>query len=405
MASSNKEMKSTQTELSKTGQKLLALLVSEINKGRFNINAPEEFLGYGEALDLLNLPPDAPRGETDGQTLQLNGLNNLARWIRTRGKVPKITGLIVWKQGPEKGTPGGGYFKEYNIQRNGKEYAWWLDECRKALVFDWSPFLPIEEKFDICKMNPLERSLIERAGYSNGWENVRISTPEHVIMFSARHKAEAHVLPSLKPGGAWRVIFPHGPQATELVRSLPEMQDSASGFHAQGEVALGKLLRRAAELAMSLPNHAAELYAEEVGKIEAQVLGDTEALRMVKQRVGQDIFRTALMKYWGGACAVTGLAIPELLRASHAKPWAICATDAERLDVFNGFLLAAHFDALFDGGLLSFDDRGCGLFSSRLTADQVLLLGIAFDPPVKLRWISPEHLAFLDWHRKHIFQP
>ncbi len=398
-------MKSTQTELSPQGQKLLALLVSEINKGRLNINAPEDFLGYGEALDLLNLPPDAPRGETDGQTLQLHGLNDLARWIKTREKFPKVTGLIVWKKGPEKGTPGGGYFKEYNIPRNGKEYAWWLDECRKALVFDWSPILPAEKKFDVCKMNSLERSLIERAGYSNGWENVQSSTPERVVMFSARHKAEAHVLPSINPGGPWRVNFPRGPQPAEIVRCFPEMQDSEGGFHAQGEAALGKLLHRAAELAMSLPTHAADRYAEEVAKIEAQTLESTEAIRLVKQRVGQNLFRQALMDYWGGACAITGLSIPELLRASHAKPWANCVTDTERLDVFNGFLLAAHLDALFDCGLLSFDDWGHGLFSSRITEDHALLLGMNRGSSVKLRWISPEHRTYLDWHRRLVFQP
>lgn len=252
-------------------------------------------------------------------------------------------------------------------------------------------------------MNTLERSLIEKAGYGNGWENVRESTPERIVMFSARHNAEVHVKPSTIPGGPWQVSFPQGPQATELTSSLPEMQAAAGGFQAQGDAALGRLLRRAAELAMSLPNHAANVYAEEVSKIQA--LDSTEALRLVKQRIGQNIFRQALMDYWGGACAVTGLDLPELIRASHAKPWADCETDAERLDVFNGFLLSAQLDALFDSGLMSFDDRGYGLFSSRITQERSSLLGIAFAPPAKLRWISPEHLTYLDWHRKHVFHP
>lgn len=62
---------------------------------------------------------------------------------------------------------------------------------------------------------------------------------------------------------------------------------------------------------------------------------------MVRLRVGQNKFRDAILDYWGGACALTGMGIPEVLRASHAKLWAECATDAERLDVFNGFLLSA----------------------------------------------------------------
>ena len=135
-------------ELSDQGQKLLLLLVSEINNGRFKPSEPETFLGYNEVLAMLCLPSDAPRGETDGQTLQLNGLNNLASWINAQRILPKITGLIVWKTGPEKNSPGRGYFREYGIPKNGREYDWWLKEVEKSIVFDWSPYLPTEEYFN-----------------------------------------------------------------------------------------------------------------------------------------------------------------------------------------------------------------------------------------------------------------
>ncbi len=84
----------------------------------------------------------------------------------------------------------------------------------------------------------------------------------------------------------------------------------------------------------------------------------TEAERLVVQRVGQDLFRAALLDFWQGRCCATGLAIPELLRASHIKPWAVCADDNERLDVYNGLLLAPHLDALFDAGLMTVADDG-----------------------------------------------
>jgi hypothetical protein len=253
-------------------------------------------------------------------------------------------------------------------------------------------------------MNPLERSLIEKAGYANGWENVRENRPERVLLFSARHKAEVVITPPVAQGGPWQVTFPKGPPASELSRSLVEMQRSDGGFEASGEASLGKLLRRAAELAMSLPNHTAEIYAEEVAKVEAQPPAATEALRLVKQRIGQNLFRQALMDYWGGACAVTGLDLPEALRASHAKPWATCETDAERLDVFNGFLLAAHLDALFDQGLLTFAADGTAILSPRLTATQATLLGLTGGETVRLRWVSPAHLPCLAWHRERVFQ-
>lgn len=108
------------------------------------------------------------------------------------------------------------------------------------------------------------------------------------------------------------------------------------------------------------------------------------------------------MDYWGGACAVTGLAIPELLRASHAKPWAECASDADRLNVFNGFLLAAHLDALFDRHLISFGNTGTILYSPSVTHDARKALGLSENPA--LRRISPGHVPFLETHRTVFLQ-
>lgn len=253
-------------------------------------------------------------------------------------------------------------------------------------------------------MNPLERSLIEKAGYANGWENVRESTAERVVMFSARHKAEAVVSPAQDSPGTWRVEFPKGPPLAELAILFLPSGDANSQFQVHGEIELGRLLRRAAELAMALPTHAADLYAEEVAKIEAQPPTTTEALRLTKQRIGQGLFRKALMDYWAGACAVTGLDLPEVLRASHAKPWALCASDAERLDVFNGFLLSANLDALFDQGFLTFNEAGKGIVSGSLTNEQRLLLSLPKDHPIQLRWISPAHQPYLAWHRSEVFR-
>ena len=74
------------------------------------------------------------------------------------------------------------------------------------------------------------------------------------------------------------------------------------------------------------------------------------------QRVGQNIFRDALLEYWNGRCPMTGITDPALLRASHIVPWAECESDAQRLDVYNGLLLSALWDAAFDAGRVSFAD-------------------------------------------------
>ena len=119
---------------------------------------------------------------------------------------------------------------------------------------------------------------------------------------------------------------------------------------------------------------------------------------MVRQRVGQQSFRQAMLDYWGGACAVTGLALSPALRASHAKPWAECVTDAERLDVFNGFLLSANLDVLFDSFLISFAESGDLLLSPAITSNDQQMLGL--HPNMRLRWVSAQHLPYLSFHRQ-----
>lgn len=165
------------------------------------------------------------------------------------------------------------------------------------------------------------------------------------------------------------------------------------------------MLRRAASLSRALPSQAATDYQQavvaELAKLPADIAG-TEVERLVRQRVGQNKFRDAMLDYWGGACAVTGVAIPEMLRASHAKPWAECESDAERLDVFNGFLLSANLDALFDRFLISFDEQGVLVIAPALAGLDLLPLGIA--PGMKLRWVNVQHQPYLALHRVRLQQ-
>lgn len=122
---------------------------------------------------------------------------------------------------------------------------------------------------------------------------------------------------------------------------------------------------------------------------------ETEKMRTV--RLGQAIYRRALEQLWDGRCAVTGIGLRELLRASHAKPWAECETGAERICPYNGFLLAANLDALFDKFLISFEDDGKIIIAPGLPLQDLEAAGITSD--MKLRFVRPEHLPFLRWHR------
>ena len=60
-------------------------------------------------------------------------------------------------------------------------------------------------------------------------------------------------------------------------------------------------------------------------------------------------------------------------------PWAEC-DDAQRLDVHNGLLLSALWDAAFDAGLVSFADDGTVLASPELSAAARTALGIERAP-------------------------
>ena len=82
--------------------------------------------------------------------------------------------------------------------------------------------------------------------------------------------------------------------------------------------------------------------------------GPTETTASVKLRRGQEYFRDAVLNNFGGKCGVTGLAVRELLVASHILPWG--AHPAERLNVRNGLSLSRLHDAAFDSGLIAFDE-------------------------------------------------
>ena len=122
----------------------------------------------------------------------------------------------------------------------------------------------------------------------------------------------------------------------------------------------------------------------------------TDAERMVIQRIGQDIFRGALMDYWGGRCPLTGITEPELLRASHIVPWSECGDD-QRLDVHNGLLLSALWDAAFDKGLVSFADDGTPLAAPQL--GDIARKVLSIDAASRIDGLRDEHRQNLALHR------
>ena len=133
--------------------------------------------------------------------------------------------------------------------------------------------------------------------------------------------------------------------------------------------------------------------------LDLRGLADTQRLTIVQARLGQGRFWADLIEFWRG-CAVTAVSSPDLLRASHIKPWR-SSSNAERLDPFNGLLLLPQYDHLFDRGYITFDETGRVEPSPALTTLPARLLGIDMD--ARLRRFSGEHLPFLEHHRRHVF--
>lgn len=155
-------------------------------------------------------------------------------------------------------------------------------------------------------MTPLDRLRLEKAAADCGFEMTAVPRPDGLELRSARFPETVLV----------RVA---GEKSFEVSSSDPAILDQTAGSgpkQVEGYGELYALLRTTAALARTKPNRV----ADEFKKKTVTMPKTTEAERLVVQRVGQGLFRGALLDYWQGKCCVTGLDVPELLRASHIRP-------------------------------------------------------------------------------------
>lgn len=252
------------------------------------------------------------------------------------------------------------------------------------------------------KLSPLQIALLAKAATDQGFD---LSPVEEGNWLRCRSTQFPEQVWLTEADGGYQLASNSGRILDELAReglivqqavSLPV--DTKGTVHLAEYGELYRLLGRVATLAKTTPDR----LIEEFAAATLSLSDTTEVERLVKQRIGQDIFRNALIAFWQGRCAVTGLAIVPLLRASHIKPWADCENNQERLDVFNGLLLAPHLDALFDGGWITFDDAGRLVKSSLLDDTAVQLMNVSSE--MKLTRLAADHRPYLDYHRRSVFK-
>lgn len=79
-----------------------------------------------------------------------------------------------------------------------------------------------------------------------------------------------------------------------------------------------------------------------------------DQVSQTKVRIGQAYYRKMIVSLYGGKCCITGLDVPQLLRASHIIRW---ADDKDnRMNPENGLCLSGTYDLAFDQHLISFDE-------------------------------------------------
>ncbi|MDX2079415.1 MAG: HNH endonuclease [Terrimicrobiaceae bacterium] len=227
-----------------------------------------------------------------------------------------------------------------------------------------------------CQKAAWQNGYRRALGESDGWAAFESTTAAGTIWLAAESDP-----------GPWLLALDHAGVIAEL--GLPPVEIPGPGlarFRIETLEELYRVLSRVYQLAASLPDAPLVVFQQNTASLSKT----TEAERLVVQRIGQDIFREGLMEYWQGRCPLTGITDPALLRASHIVPWSECESDAQRLDIHNGLLLSALWDAAFDRALVTFTDEGTPLFSPTLSTEAREAL--TWKTPLKLTAVHQRNL-------------
>ncbi len=120
----------------------------------------------------------------------------------------------------------------------------------------------------------------------------------------------------------------------------------------------------------------------------------------------QSFYKDTLFHEYNHVCAICKLDFPQLLIASHIKPFRDCAHVFEAIDHNNGLLLCKNHDILFDQGYLSFNTEGRILISDELNKKLKLNNAYLLHRDIKLlsHLLTKERKKFLQYHNHYIYK-
>ncbi len=129
---------------------------------------------------------------------------------------------------------------------------------------------------------------------------------------------------------------------------------------------------------------------EDIAHIEVDDLPaeGKEREAIIMARVNQSFFRNVVLSSYENQCCITGIAVPELLIASHIIPWA--KDIKNRLNPANGVCLNALHDKAFDNGLIT------------ITPDYTIIVSTILK---KIRNLEAYERFFLPFNNKKIVLP
>ena len=187
---------------------------------------------------------------------------------------------------------------------------------------------------------------------------------------------------ALKSYQEFLILAPYKRKLWELARKAGDPADLARRLNEQE---IGEVERLLVDRGMD--------FASRAGK---------DRICSAKARVNQDFFRELILDEYRTQYCISGLNVPEVLRASHIVGWA--EDEANRLNPANGLCLSATYDAAFDRHLISFDENYRLIFSPVLAefygnqafqAQFKAFEGLPLAMPKRFR---PDQ-AFLETHR------
>lgn len=110
--------------------------------------------------------------------------------------------------------------------------------------------------------------------------------------------------------------------------------------------------------------------------------------QVVKVRVNQSFFRSLILSSYNNCCCITGIIQPELLIASHIRPWGL--DEKNRLNPRNGMAINGLHDKAFENGLLT------------VTPDLKIKISPILLKQTKNEWVNN---YFVQYHNKEIILP